>query len=200
MATQQDYVEKSIKERIMLKNIFQKLTTEFDWKYYFTPEEGYDLYDAVLMKFEKGTGNILNRYFVESKIRDTHYPTLLLEYKKMSDLKAEVKRLDNKTNKECFTNIKSSIVYLTVTPDGSYWFNLDKLEVDMIDWQEEMHWASTTDKGKGKILKKVTYLDINTAKYINVKPQDEVNNDVKVIERVMLIHKQTSNLYRTLFC
>lgn len=198
MGLQQQFLEKSIKERICLKNILQKLPTEYDYKSYFTPEESYDLYDGVLMKFKKNTSELLGRYFIEVKVRDTHYDTLLLEKKKYEDLIKEVDRKDKITNKECFTDIKSKIVYVSVTPNGTYWFNLSDMEADKFEWLNEYHWASTTDKSKGRINKVVTYLDINKAKLINVKSTDTYVNDKVQLDKIKVSQRQQKCLYEYL--
>ena len=195
MATQQDYINKSIKERICLKNIFQKLTTEFDWKLYLTPEDGYELYDGFITKFQKDTGIILNTYFVEIKVRDTHYSDLLLENDKYTNLTKLAKQYDSRN----YLDTPSEIIYISVTPEGSYWFNLSKIDFRQVEWLSEEHWASSTDRSKGKIMKKVCYLSTDISRQIKVKSNDIANNDEAVIKRVLLVNKQTSGLYKFLF-
>jgi len=198
MGLQQEFLEKSIKERICLKNIFRKLPTEYDYKSYFTPEESYELYDGVLMKFKKDSAELLDRYIVEAKIRDKHYDTLMLEKKKFDDLTQKVKKMDNLTNKECFTDIKSKIIYVSVTPNGSYWFNISNLDPDKIEWVNEYHWASTTDKSKGKVNKIVTYLDIRDSKIIPIKSTDYYVNDKVQLDKIKINQRQNKCLYQYL--
>lgn len=199
MATQLDYINKSIKERFLLRKILTKLPSKFDYKYYFTPESGYDLYDCVLMKFEKGTNKYLGRYIIEMKVRDCHYDNLLLERIKMSDLKKEVARMDKKTNQECWTNDKSKIIYVNSTPNASYWFDITDMDPSKIDWIREEHWVSTTDKSKGKVDKDVTYLSIDNAKLkFDVTSNDEDPNSKQVMKKMMLSQSQSRCLYQWL--
>jgi len=195
MVTQQDYIKKSILERICLKNIFQKLSNNYDWKFYFTSEEGYDLYDALLIKFEKNGTKMLNQYFIEIKVRDKHYDTLMLERTKYNHLKDLVKKYDKRN----YSDIPSEIIYINTTPNGSYWFNLSKINMEEQEWIQESHWSSTTDKSKGKELKWLTYLPLHLGKIIPVKSTDSVHYDNKVIERVMTNQKQNNGLYNFLF-
>jgi hypothetical protein len=199
MATQQDYINKSIKERFLLRRILTKLPSNYDYKYYFTDECGYDLYDGILMKFEKGTNNLLNRYVIEIKVRDTHYDDLMLERTKLVNLIKEVNRLDERTNRECWTTLKSKIIYVNSTPNGSYWFDITDFEPSKIEWKSEEHWESTTDKSKGKITKQVTYLPISTSRVISeVTSNDEDPNSKAVIKKMMLSQSQSKCLYQYL--
>lgn len=195
MATQQDYINKSILERICLKNIFQRLSTDYDWQYHFTDEQGYDLYDSLLVKFKKDTGTILNTYFVEMKVRDTHYPTLLLEKKKYQDLLDLVKKYDERN----YLDKPSEVIYISTTPQGSYWFNLSKVNESELNWIQEMHWISTTDKSKGKTLKWVTYLSTDLAKFLPIKSTDKKSSNNKEVNKIIIEQKQTNGLYNFLF-
>ena len=199
MATQMDYIEKSIKERFLLRKILLKLPKCYDYKYYFTDTSSYDLYDGVLMKFEKDTNKYLGRYIIEVKVRDRHYDELLLERKKITDLIKEVKQMDKKTNEECWTDIKSDIIYVNVTPQGSYWFKLTDIEPNKIEWNNEEHWVSTTDKSKGKITKQVTYLPISSAKLnFDITSNDVDPNSDVVMKKMMVSQEQNRCLYQYL--
>jgi hypothetical protein len=146
------FYEKSLLERGYLKMIFDKLPTAYDYKTWMTPAEGFEVYDGVILRFEKGTSKLIDRMIVEVKVRDKFYPELILEKIKFDDLKKVRRQMDTKTKKECYTDVKTRLIYINITPQGSYFFDLDKLEKEF-QWTNEMHWVSTTDKSKGKIQK-----------------------------------------------
>jgi hypothetical protein len=168
MTTQQKYYIKSVNERTHLKLIQDKLPNTYDYNLYVTPPEERDIYDGWLYRFEKYKSVLKDRTMIEIKVRDKHYTSLLLEWNKYTDLKKLRNSEDTKKNRETLVDIKSRLVYISVTPEGSYWFDLDSLEKDF-EWVEEYHNISTTEPGRGKTLKKVTYIDINKAKKIDVK-------------------------------
>ena len=149
---QMKFYEKSLLERGYLKMIFDKLPTAYDYKTWMTPAEGFEVYDGVILRFEKGTSKLIDRMIVEVKVRDKFYPELILEKIKFDDLKKVRRQMDTKTKKECYTDVKTRLIYINITPQGSYFFDLDKLEKEF-QWTNEMHWVSTTDKSKGKIQK-----------------------------------------------
>lgn len=193
MATQQDYINKSLKERLCLKRIFNNFNTKYDWKWWFTDEYSYDLYDALLIKFEKNTNKILNQYFIEQKVRDTHYETLMLERIKFNKLITLVDKYDSRN----YNDKQSEIIYSNTTPNGSYWWNLSKLDLEKLVWKYEEHWVSTTNKSLGKEMKWVSYLGCDMAKFIDVNcyikdEKDEIKKDI--IEQ-----KQTNGIYNFLF-
>ena len=152
MNTQQKFYEKSLLERAYLKMIFDKLPTTYDYKTWMTPADGFDVYDGVILRFEKGTSTLVDRMIIEIKVRDKFYPELIFEKIKYDDLKKVRRIMDLKTKKECFIDVKTRIIYVNVTPQGSFFFDIDKLSKDF-EWVNEMHWVSTTDKSKGKINK-----------------------------------------------
>lgn len=193
MTTKQEFIQKSLDERSYLKMIFDKLPTEYDYKTFFTPAEGYDVYDGLLMRFEKGTSRFIDRFIIEIKVRDKFYPELLLESIKLNSLKKERTIKDKKTNSECYTNTKSRLVYISVTPEGSYWFDLDKIE-DSLVWTEQLHWASTTDKSQGKVMKKVAMVDCKLAKRFDIKTGDLKNNKDVFISRLLVNHNRNKQM------
>ncbi len=99
--------------------------------------------------------------------------------------------MDKKTNTECYTNIRSRIIYINVTPQGTYWFDIDKLQNDF-EWVYESHWASTTDKSKGKIDKEITKIDYKKGRLFPIKTGDYTNP--KMTERMMINHSRTKQL------
>lgn len=185
------FIQKSINERIILRKIFSKMSNFYDWKYILTDETSYDLYDARLMKFKKDTGEILENYYVEEKIRDVHYDELMLEEIKYKNLIGLAKKLDDKMNKECMTMIKSKVLYISTTPKGSFLFNLSEIDFDKVEWQIKTLPVSTVNRSAGKIEKKVCFLPIKLAKFITITSNDIVQNDDKIIKKVMI--NQTQN-------
>ena len=191
MNTQNKFYEKSLLERAYLKMIFDKLPTSYDYKTWMTPAEGYDVYDGVILRFEKGTSILIDRLIIEVKCRDLYYDSLFLEKIKLDDLKKARRQMDTKTKKECFIDVKTRIIYINVTPNGTFWFDLDKLENDF-KWFNKELWASTTDKSKGKISKIVTSIDCNKARSFNIKIGDYINP--KATEIMMVNHNRTRQL------
>jgi len=191
MNTQQKFYEKSLLERAYLKMIFDKLPTTYDYKTWMTPADGFDVYDGVILRFEKGTSTLVDRMIIEIKVRDKFYPELIFEKIKYDDLKKVRRSMDLKTKKECFIDVKTRIIYVNVTPEGSFFFDIDKLSKDF-EWVNEMHWASTTDKSKGKINKILTKIDYTKAKRFNVKTGDYINP--KATQIMMVNHQRTKQL------
>ena len=188
MITQEDYVKKSILERIYLRKIFAMLPTNFDWQYYLTDEFGYSVYDMELLKFKKGTGEPIGRYFVECKVRDQHWNELMLERKKFDDLNIEASKRDKKTKKESYLDLKSKLIYLCVTPEGSYWYDLN--DIEKFNWDTRNCPVSTTDMSRGRTDKMVGMLDTKLARRFELRTGDIQNNDHKVIEKVLVTHRQ----------
>lgn len=195
MATQLDYNNKSINERIILKEVIKKLydTKKIDIQYYFTDVEGKDIYDGYTMMFDKTTGRLIRSHLMEIKIRDTHYEDLMLEQKKLTNLKSKAEESG------------SSIIYISCTPNGSYVYNLTRLETEIgFEWVKQEHWKSTTNKSLGKKTKTITYLPTKYAKHIDVRQTDiEVlkrlrNAEEKAI-RTTVQGQQKKNLFDTLF-
>lgn len=181
MSIQEQFRQKSIKERILLKKVLTYIP--FEYKSYMTDETGFDPYDCLLYLFKDD--KFIQRKFIEVKVRDRHYLTLMLEKNKLKNLISLVKQKDLKFSKDTLSDEKSGIVYLSITPYASYWFDLDKINLKELEWVNEMHWVSTTDQSKGKIMKEVTYLDINLAtKYEVTSNTIEDKDDVK-IEKIM---------------
>lgn len=191
MNTQQKFYEKSLLERAYLKMIFDKLPTTYDYKTWMTPADGFDVYDGVILRFKKGTSELVDRMIIEIKIRDKFYPELIFEKIKYDDLKKARRSMDLKTKKECYIDVKTRIIYINVTPEGSFFFDIDKLSKDF-EWVNELHWVSTTDKSKGRINKILTKIDHIKAKRFNIKTGDYINP--KATEIMMVNHHRTKQL------
>ena len=195
MATQLDYNQKSLNERIILKEIIKKLydKTKIDIQYYLTDIEGNDIYDAYVMILNKETSSIIKSHLIEIKIRDTHYEDLMLEKKKLTNL--NIKAEDS----------GASVIYISCTPMGSFVYNLTRLEKEnSFEWKKEEHWKTTTDKSQGKTPKTVAYLNTQLAHFIDVRQTDlEVLKRLKNAEertlKTTIISKQKKTLFDTLF-
>lgn len=141
-----EFLLKARKERWVLNKYFNSLDRENNYIYStVTPEDGKDSYDGTLVIHSK-SDNKSTRFILEVKIREVHYPELLLEKKKC-------KQLLKKANE-----FEADVLYITTTPKATYIFNITKLE-DKLKWVKQYHWQSTVDKTYGKILKDVTFLN-----------------------------------------
>ena len=188
---QMKFYEKSLLERGYLKMIFDKLPTAYDYKTWMTPAEGFEVYDGVILRFEKGTSKLIDRMIVEVKVRDKFYPELILEKIKFDDLKKVRRQMDTKTKKECYEDVKTRLIYINITPQGSFFFDLDKLEKEF-NWVNEMHWVSTTDKSKGKINKILTKINSSKGKLYNIKTGDYINKTL--VETMSVNHSRMRQL------
>lgn len=181
MNLQERFREKSIKERVLLKKVLTHIP--FEYKSYMTDENSFDIYDCLLYLFKDD--KFIQRKYIEVKVRDRHYPDLMLEKSKLKSLINLVKQKDSKYSKETLQEEKSGIVYVTITPLATYWFDIDKINLKELVWVNEMHWVSTTDQSKGKIMKEVTYLDTNIATKYNITSNDIEDKDDVKIEKIM---------------
>lgn len=188
---QDKFYQKSLLERGYLKLIFDKLPTTYDYKTWMTPAEGYEVYDGVILRFEKGTSILIDRMIVEVKVRDRFYPELILEKIKLDDLKKVRRQMDTKSKKECYMDVKTRLIYINITPEGSYFFDLDKIQKEF-RWVDELHWVSTTDKSKGKILKSLTKINCIKGKRYTIKTGDYINT--KAVEVMNTHHQRTKQL------
>jgi hypothetical protein len=188
--TMETYYDKSRKERILLDELFHIIYKK-DFQYYHTDPYGYDEYDSVTMNFCDNSHIIKSTHIFEAKIRDTSYPTILLEKKKLQNLHKVAKR---------YSDSPVDIYYVSCHPDGSYVFKLGL--VTSYQWNKEYHNISSTEN-KGTILKEVTYLDIKDAKKIDIKSWDidrldRVKESSKQIDTVIKAQKQTKCLFEYL--
>jgi len=181
------YYIQGLRERLALKEIYSQLPTKNRYEWCHSPAEGNDKWDSILFCFNS-ENKLTHRFIIECKVRNNYYPTLLLEKIKYNDLKKEAKKRDLKTKKECYIDIKTTIVYINVTPKGSYWFSLKS---DKINWVQELHWKKTNEKSLGKILKDVVYLDTSTARSFSLTTQDcLINEMVDVKEDMKKAHRE----------
>ena len=163
-----NFVIKSIKERIGLDYIIPELFKDKLYSSYYTDIYGKEIYDAFIQEHkeelfeyngvvEKHKGITIKRFLIEVKVRDDFYlDGLMLEYKKLNDLKKKAK------------NVDATIIYISITPNGTYCFNLSKME-NNFKWETKNCPISTVDPSRGRVDKKVVMLKLDTAKFINLK-------------------------------
>lgn len=171
--TEQEYIKKSERERIMLNELFSKIynKTNITDNIYHTPAEGKDEYDSVVCRFKDGI--IYQNHIWEAKIRDTNYPDILFEKNKYNSLKKICKRFDG---------APCEIFYVSTHPNGTYVFNITKIEKDnKLNWIKQEHNRSTVEKWRGKIEKELVYLPSSLAKFVDIKISD-INRIEKEIE------------------
>lgn len=198
MATQQDFALKGIIERIFLKKIYENITQnnpQFDWKINMTCETSRDLYDSRIIKFNKNTSEVITNYYVEIKVREKDWDDLMLEKKKYNDVSKLINRMDIKMNAECFTNITSEFLYISVTPNGTWLWNLTKV-LDKIEWELKDCPVCTVDPSRGRIMKECTMLDKSKAKFFKYTNKDIDNTDENKIVKVMINQKQNLCIFR----
>jgi hypothetical protein len=174
------YYEKSEREREHL-NLLLNVIFKENYKVYYSYSESKTKWDAKVYLFNENN-ECYKLVLIEAKVRDRHYDDLMLEVKKFNSLQA-ISKDWNKENKKTFGNETPPIyvMYISITPIGSFVFNLtNKTEKDF-EWKEEMHNKSTVFKGEGKELKKITYIPVSKAKYYDIITDDKRLNPIKPI-------------------
>lgn len=181
-------------ERLFLRKIIpQIVNTKHDYNHFLTDPEGIDIYDGYITIFEKESGNVLKRLMLEIKIREVDYDTLLFEKKKYLNLKRKAEES------------MATILYICVTPAGTYIFNISKLEKegDGFKFVTVPCNKSTVEK-TGKINKLVTFLDKDKSirylenRYSDIfelrREEERTNESLRENEN----HKKTICLYEWL--
>jgi len=102
-----------------------------------SPNE-FDGFDCVTEKFSM---------FIELKSRNTHYDTLLLEKKKYDFLISTAEEH------------KLIPYYINYTPSGVWSFRLDVIPTPV--WEEKWLPVTTEFQNKSKVMKPVTFLNVN---------------------------------------
>jgi hypothetical protein len=121
------FIEASKRERFSLSKIIPTMIKNIKEYYvYYSDEFKYECWDLQLYLSKDGI--IYKKFIVEAKIRDVDYDSLMLESKKLKDLKSIKKRWI----KEGITNEgETDILYICFTPSGTYVYNISKLiEID----------------------------------------------------------------------
>jgi hypothetical protein len=171
--TEQEFLRKSERERIMLDLLFAKIYNKGKTQdnIYHTPADGKDEYDSVVCRFLNGI--ISKNHIWEAKIRDANYSDILFEKKKYQSLKKVAER---------YNGAECDIFYVSTHPDGTYVFNITEIEkAGKIEWVKQEHNKSTVMKHLGKIMKDIIYLPIDLAKKVDIKVSDidRVENEKK---------------------
>ena len=154
------FIEASKRERWCLMTILpliKEMNPKFTWTEYITDIFGYDSYDCLLQAWKDGSVKI--RYIIEVKLRTNHYDELILETKKLNDLKKKI--LDPTT---------TEIIYINVTPNGTFLFNISRLEKEgkLITSKMIMN-KSTMRSTSNKIEKGIILLNIAKARRFDFK-------------------------------
>jgi hypothetical protein len=190
MNLDQEFEKKAFEERLFLKKLLPLIYSDQQLEplFQFTPSHGKDVYDCCVCLYDFLTKCLVHRHIIEIKVRDKFYPTLLLEKKKLESLKK-------------IAAIAGSIVYyISVTPNGTFLFNLTDLEPELV-FNVEDHWASTTNKSLGKIPKSVTHIPIEKGIKLNVFTSDleklrQEESKTNQIEKLVESHRRTKVLYQ----
>jgi hypothetical protein len=163
--TEQEYLKKSERERIMLNIVFSKIynKNEYQDNIHHTPADSKEPYDSVVCRFLNGI--IKKNHIWEAKIRDANYNEILFEKIKYNSLKKISKRYEEGATTDIF--------YISTHPNGTYVFNITHIEKEgKLEWIKQEHNRSTVEKWRGKVEKELIYLPIELAKFIDVKVSD----------------------------
>jgi len=161
--TEQEYYNKSVRERIMLDMLFSRIynKSKLQDNIHHTPADSKEPYDSIVCRFD---GTIKENHIWEAKIRDANYTEILFEKIKYESLKKVAKR---------YEGAPSDIFYVSTHPNGTYIFNITKIEKDgKLQWIKQEHNKSTVEKWKGKIEKQLIYLPIEWGKMVDIKVSD----------------------------
>ncbi len=137
-------------------NLFLPNTDKHYHKRYFTMNEGNSGYDCLVNRINNNTKKQVKRMIFEVKVRNRHYPTLILEKVKFDKLSRLV------------TDPITGIYYVNFTPYMTVVFDLLKLKNEgKIEFKEESHNIQTVDKSLGKTIKQIAHLNVSDGKSFN---------------------------------
>lgn len=162
--TDQEYFNKSERERIMLDILFSKIYNKGELKdnIHHSPADSKEPYDSIVCRFKGGI--IISNHIWEAKIRDANYTEILFEKIKYESLKKIAKR---------YEGAPSDIFYVSTHPNGTYIFNITKIEKEgKLTWIKQEHNRSTVEKWRGKVEKQLIYLPIDWGKMVDIKVLD----------------------------
>lgn len=146
-------------EQQALEGFFElnlKDATDFFYEKNYSISDFNSDYDCLVFKKIRFNERTTAKLFFEAKIRNTDYPTLLLEKNKFDKLMAWCK------DENC------KAYYINFTPKHTVIFNLSFMaKHGILNWVKDKHNRVTVNKELGKIEKEVAYLDI---KFGNVFP------------------------------
>ena len=162
--TEQEYLRKSERERIMLNIVFSKIynKNEYQDNIHHSPADSKEPYDSIVCRFLDGI--IKRNHIWEAKLRDANYNEILFEKIKYNSLKKIAQK---------YEGAQSDIFYISTHPNGTYIFNITQIEKnDKLKWIKQEHNKSTVEKWRGKVQKELVYLPIELAKFIDIKISD----------------------------
>jgi hypothetical protein len=139
-----------------LKELQRLYPDKFRWELHFTPiKHTFDAFWVVLDE----NGSIRKRVWVEMKIRDKVYDDYMLEKKKLSQI--------NKLKKELgLRDDEVSILYLNFTPEGTFLWDVSKIDPDTINDKIKANKATETSR-TNKVDKSHIMLDKSKAYKFN---------------------------------
>src|SRR3989304_6924403 len=106
--------------QLHLKPMFDGYTTELHLSKTFRQQVKSEVYDAVMYVRDKVTHNLLYKFIIEVKYRDSEYETLMIESKRHNELSKTFKQaVQYKSPDEDI-----AVLYVNFTPTGTYVFNL----------------------------------------------------------------------------
>lgn len=190
MTQQEKFIEAAKKERFCLKYLLPLIKSDkYEWLQIVTPIDGKDYYDVLLMAMDKETKSIVKRFIVEVKVRQKIYEDYIMEVKKIKDIKSIMVDPD------------ATILYISVTPEGTFLYNVNELESKNLLEVGTLHCNKSTMKSTYDKVDKDVY---NLKKEWAVKKFDftfnniDYLNDIKDIEKLDKIEKNKIDLYNIL--
>lgn len=162
--TQEEYIRKSERERIMLNILFKKIYNkgELQDNIHHTATDSKESFDSLVCRFKNN--RIYQNHIWEAKIRDVDYNDVLFERVKYNSLKSICKRFDG---------APCEIFYVSTHPAGTYVFNITSIEKKYgLPWITQQHNISTVELWKGKKDKDIIYLPIEWGKKIDITIAD----------------------------
>lgn len=185
-----------------LKPLFINYNAELHLSHTFRSNMKNEVYDAVIYLRDKITTNILYKFIIEVKYRDTEYETLILEKKRYNELFKTLKQAEQcKAPSEDIT-----VLYINFTPSGTYIFNLcsnsnQKFLNDKLNLKTEKLVQYTFETDKKEINKKLYYLPKHLAKHFKFVIDSDyhliynIQNQPKVIEKQKQVIKRIINIF-----
>jgi hypothetical protein len=162
--TEEEYIRKSERERIMLNVLFKQIYNKNGIvdNIYHTPVDSREKYDSLVCRFKDN--RIYQNHIWEAKLRGANYDDILFEKIKYNSLKKICKRFDG---------APCEIFYVSTHPNGTYIFNITKIEEKYsLPWIREKHNVSTVELWKGQHDKDLIYLPSEWGKKVDITIAD----------------------------
>ena len=161
MSKSKTFYQHGEQERIAFESILPmlkaKLSKEQSLYYYYTHNASSTHFDVLVHIYNNVTGCKISSNIFEVKVRNKHFPDLILEQRKYNSL--------NKLRKKELEYFKKvNLFYICFTPKSTYLFDLDKVN---LNWEVGYMNASFVIDKTNKVAKDVTYLAINEASDMN---------------------------------